>query len=114
MLEPSASWRMIKCGCLMMLSLYGSGLSFRLNAFKECEEEASIPRTLLEERLRPAGLISYRYQTRKGLSTKFLNVYVGVSPDPGVCIWGGPQHAGVFFSWPVDGSITPCEALTGD
>lgn len=32
-----------------------SGLSFRANAFKECEEEASIPRSLLETRLKSAG-----------------------------------------------------------
>jgi hypothetical protein len=48
----------------------------RENAFKEAEEEASIPASLLEQHLRPGGMISYRYQTRNGLSTKLLKVYV--------------------------------------
>jgi hypothetical protein len=37
-----------------------SGLTFRENAFKEAEEEASIPRGLLEG-LSPGGMISYRW-----------------------------------------------------
>lgn len=48
----------------------------RENAFKEAEEEASIPASMLEQHLLPAGMISYRYQTRHGLSTKLLKVYV--------------------------------------
>ena len=39
------------------------------NVRKECEEEASLPPAVLE-RVRPAGLVSYRYTTKKGLSTK--------------------------------------------
>lgn len=52
----------------------------RENAFKEAEEEASIPASMLEQHLLPAGMISYRYQTRHGLSTKLLKVYVHVMP----------------------------------
>ena len=36
---------------------------------KECEEEASLPPEVVAA-VRPAGLVSYRYTTRKGLSTK--------------------------------------------
>jgi hypothetical protein len=46
-----------------------SNLSFSANVKKECDEEASIPRDILE-RIKPAGQVSYRYATRKGLSTK--------------------------------------------
>jgi hypothetical protein len=46
----------------------------RENAFKEAEEEASIPASVLEEHLLPGGMISYRYQTKHGLSTKLLKV----------------------------------------
>ena len=46
-----------------------AGLSFADNVRKECEEEASLPPAVLE-RVRPAGLVSYRYTTKKGLSTK--------------------------------------------
>ena len=46
-----------------------AGLSFVDNVRKECEEEASLPPAVLE-RVRPAGLVSYRYTTKKGLSTK--------------------------------------------
>ncbi|CAM9958570.1 unnamed protein product, partial [Phaeothamnion confervicola] len=51
-----------------------SGLTFKANVLKECAEEASIPQDLLRL-MRPAGLVSYRYSTAKGLSTKFLAVY---------------------------------------
>ena len=37
-------------------------------------EEASLPRDVLE-RLVPTGMVSYRYATRKGLSTKHLALY---------------------------------------
>jgi len=41
---------------------------------QECMEEASLPRDVLE-RLVPTGLVSYRYATRKGLSTKHLAIF---------------------------------------
>jgi len=51
-----------------------SGITFRENVLKECQEEASLPPEVLAT-LRPAGLVSYRYTTRKGLSTKVLATY---------------------------------------
>ena len=51
-----------------------AGLSFADNVRKECEEEASLPPAVLAG-VRPAGLVSYRYTTRKGLSTKVLAAY---------------------------------------
>ena len=39
------------------------------NVRKECEEEASLPPEVVAA-VRPTGLVSYRYTTRKGLSTK--------------------------------------------
>merc|ERR1712224_30409 len=58
-----------------------SGFSFFENVVKECEEEASLPRKLLEDFIRPAGLVSYRYAARRGLSTKILAVYDLPLPD---------------------------------
>ena len=46
-----------------------SGLTFAENCAKECEEEASLPPDVVTA-LTPTGLISYKYKTRKGLSTK--------------------------------------------
>jgi len=51
-----------------------SGLSFADNVRKECEEEASLPPEVLAT-VRQSGLISYRYATTKGLSTKVLATY---------------------------------------
>lgn len=51
-----------------------SGISFMENVRKECEEEASLPPEVVAA-VRPAGLVSYRYTTRKGLSTKVLAAY---------------------------------------
>jgi len=51
-----------------------SGLSFRDNVVKECQEEASLPPELIDE-IRSVGLVSYRYTTQKGLSTKILATY---------------------------------------
>ena len=51
-----------------------AGLSFADNVRKECEEEASLPPEVVAA-VRPAGLVSYRYTTRKGLSTKVLATY---------------------------------------
>ena len=45
---------------------------------KECEEEASLPPEVVAA-VRPAGLVSYRYTTRKGLSTKVRPEMAGVS-----------------------------------
>ena len=55
-----------------------AGLSFAENVRKECEEEASLPPEVVAA-VRPAGLVSYRYTTRKGLSTKVgSNWYVAL------------------------------------
>merc|ERR1719284_1798306 len=51
------------------------GISFFENAKKECIEEAGIPLEILENHLIATGMISYRYQTNKGLSTKLLNTF---------------------------------------
>ncbi|CAM9857508.1 unnamed protein product, partial [Choristocarpus tenellus] len=48
--------------------------SFLDNVRKECEEEASLPASLVQA-IKPVGQVSYRYSTRKGLSTKFLCVF---------------------------------------
>ena len=53
----------------MVAGGHPAGLSFADNVRKECEEEASLPPAVLAG-VRPAGLVSYRYTTRKGLSTK--------------------------------------------
>ena len=57
-----------------------AGLSFTETMRKECEEEASLPPDVVS-RVRPAGLVSYRYDTRKGLSTKLLAVYDAEMPQ---------------------------------
>jgi hypothetical protein len=46
-----------------------SGLSFRANAFKECEEEASIPRSLLETRLKSAGKTLHTHTWSSNIQT---------------------------------------------
>ncbi|CAM9242463.1 unnamed protein product [Discosporangium mesarthrocarpum] len=53
-----------------------AGMSFMENVQKECEEEASISTILLNRKISQSGMIvSYRYSTRKGLSTKYLCVF---------------------------------------
>ena len=49
-------------------------LTFAENVRKECEEEASLPPAVIDT-LRQAGLVSYRYATARGLSTKVLAAY---------------------------------------
>ena len=51
-----------------------AGDSIDRTARKEAEEEASLPPDALD-RLTRTGLVSYRYATRKGLSTKVLYTY---------------------------------------
>ena len=51
-----------------------SGMTFAENVRKECEEEASLPPDVLR-RVKQTGLVSYRYATAKGLSTKVLATY---------------------------------------
>ena len=51
-----------------------AGDSIDRTARKEAEEEASLPPAALD-RLTRTGLVSYRYATRKGLSTKVLYTY---------------------------------------
>jgi len=42
---------------------------------KEAEEEASLPHDLVTRSMNAAGLVSYRYAARRGLSTKLLAVF---------------------------------------
>jgi len=51
-----------------------TGISFEENVRKECEEEASFPPEVIRQ-IVPAGSISYRYATPKGLSQKTLMCY---------------------------------------
>lgn len=48
-----------------------SSMTLLENVQKECEEEASFPAEVVQN-VRATGLVSYRYATRKGLSTKRL------------------------------------------
>jgi 8-oxo-dGTP pyrophosphatase MutT (NUDIX family) len=57
-----------------------TGLSFSENMRKECEEEASLPPAVITT-AQQTGLVSYRYATRKGLSTKVLATYDLEMPD---------------------------------
>ncbi|CAM9568541.1 unnamed protein product [Chrysoparadoxa australica] len=58
-----------------------AGLSYRENVEKECLEEACVPVDLVGS-LKPVGQVSYRYATRKGLSTKVLSIYdLELPPD---------------------------------
>jgi len=70
-----------------------SGMSLLLNAQKEVGEEASLPPDAVA-RMRPTGAVSYRYATRKGLSTKRLATFdlelpSGLSP---LCSDGEVEH----------------------
>jgi len=51
-----------------------AAISFDENVRKECEEEASLPLEVIAT-IKPAGSVSYRYATPKGLSTKMLMAY---------------------------------------
>ena len=51
-----------------------SGLTFLDNVRKECEEEASLPPNVISK-IQQTGLVSYRYATNKGLSTKVLATF---------------------------------------
>ena len=58
-----------------------SGMSFAENVRKECEEEASLPPEVVRG-IAGTGVVSYKYATRKGLSTKFLATYdLELPPD---------------------------------
>jgi 8-oxo-dGTP pyrophosphatase MutT (NUDIX family) len=52
----------------------GNGHGVRETLLKECEEEASIPRSLLEHAT-PASAVSYRMETRLGIRDDVLFVY---------------------------------------
>jgi len=78
--EPSAMWvatrSMSKAtypGLLDQMVAGGqpTALTFDENVRKECEEEASLPPEVIAA-IEPAGSVSYRYATPKGLSTKVL------------------------------------------
>ena len=51
-----------------------AAMTFLENVQKECEEEASLPPEVIAK-IRPAGLVRYRYAARKGLSTKILTTF---------------------------------------
>ena len=51
-----------------------ASITFLENVQKECEEEASLPPEVIAK-IRPAGLVRYRYAARKGLSTKILTTF---------------------------------------
>ena len=57
-----------------------TGMTYQENALKECQEEASCPPEILDN-LRPCGQVSYRYATRRGLSTKVLHVQAPQPPS---------------------------------
>ena len=58
-----------------------AGLCFMENCEKECEEEASLPPDAIAS-VRSTGLLSYKYKTRKGLSTKVLATFdLPMPPD---------------------------------
>jgi len=57
-----------------------SSISLLENVMKECEEEASLPPDVVRS-VRATGLVSYRYATRKGLSTKRLVTFDVEMPD---------------------------------
>ena len=64
-----------------------SGIDFGENVRKECEEEASLPPEVID-RIRPAGMVCYRYAAKKGLSSKILATYdvempAGITPVAG-------------------------------
>ena len=51
-----------------------AGMSFDENVRKESEEEASLPPEVVAQ-IQPVGSVSYRYATKKGLSSKTLMTY---------------------------------------
>jgi hypothetical protein len=57
-----------------------TAISFEENVRKECEEEASLPPEVIAA-IKPAGSVSYRYATPKGLSTKMLMAYDSEMPQ---------------------------------
>jgi len=57
-----------------------AGMSFQENIRKESEEEASLPPDVVRQ-IVPTGLVSYKYSTRKGLSTKVLATFDVAMPD---------------------------------
>ncbi|EWM23784.1 nudix family protein [Nannochloropsis gaditana] len=84
-----------------------SGLTFLENAVKEAEEEASIPRGLLQG-LRPGGMISYRYQTKHGLSTKLLNVF-DLELPPSFIPYNGDGEVESFHLMPLSEALHSLE-----
>uniref|UniRef100_A0A7S3YNN7 Nudix hydrolase domain-containing protein n=2 Tax=Lotharella globosa TaxID=91324 RepID=A0A7S3YNN7_9EUKA len=77
-----------------------AGMSFDENVRKECLEEASLSADVLEG-LRPAGMVSYRYSTRRGLSTKTIAVYDLQLPDD-VFPSNGDGEVDEFILMPMD------------
>mmetsp|Transcript_61426 Transcript_61426/g.139055 ORF Transcript_61426/g.139055 Transcript_61426/m.139055 type:complete len:192 (-) Transcript_61426:234-809(-) len=78
-----------------------SGLTFLENVIKEAEEEASLPHDLVTRSMNAAGLVSYRYAARRGLSTKLLAVF-DLKLDPGVVPSNGDGEVEAFYLMPMD------------
>ncbi|CAN0448834.1 unnamed protein product, partial [Laminaria digitata] len=70
---------------------------------KECEEEASLPASL-SSKIKSAGQVSYRYGTRKGLSTKFLCVFDLEVPEYFVP-YNGDGEVEEFLLMPVEEAL---------
>lgn len=80
-----------------------AGMGFKENMRKECEEEASLPSSL-SSKIKSAGQVSYRYGTRKGLSTKFLCVFDLEVPEHFVP-YNGDGEVEEFLLMPVEEAL---------
>ncbi|CAB1105578.1 unnamed protein product [Ectocarpus sp. CCAP 1310/34] len=80
-----------------------AGMGFKENMQKECEEEASLPSSL-SCKIKPTGQVSYRYGTRKGLSTKFLCVFDLEVPEDFVP-YNGDGEVEEFLLMPVEEAL---------
>ncbi|CBN74091.1 Adenylate kinase family protein [Ectocarpus siliculosus] len=80
-----------------------AGMGFKENMQKECEEEASLPSSL-SCKIQPTGQVSYRYGTRKGLSTKFLCVFDLEVPEDFVP-YNGDGEVEEFILMPVEEAL---------
>eukprot|EP00293_Proteomonas_sulcata_P007039 CAMPEP_0184300134 /NCGR_PEP_ID=MMETSP1049-20130417/10612_1 /TAXON_ID=77928 /ORGANISM="Proteomonas sulcata, Strain CCMP704" /LENGTH=525 /DNA_ID=CAMNT_0026610777 /DNA_START=29 /DNA_END=1606 /DNA_ORIENTATION=+ len=78
-------------------------ITFMENVQKECEEEASLPPEVVSS-IRPAGLVSYRYKTRKGLSTKVLATF-DVQVPQGMTPINGDGEVEEFSLMPIEDAI---------
>ncbi|CAN0260460.1 unnamed protein product [Ascophyllum nodosum] len=80
-----------------------AGTGFRANLVKECEEEGSLPASLTRQ-IKAVGQVSYRYGTRKGLSTKFLCVFDLELPED-FTPYNGDGEVDQFLLMPVEEAL---------